>query len=103
MPFFLTDPQQLRDERRVFSFTAEDFERLNPNTHTCPVFRTRADADLTRKIYERVPVLINESAGENPWRVKFATMFHMSNDSGLFSTRDELVGKGFIDEKKSIC
>ena len=28
--------------------------------------------------------MANERTGENPWGVKFQTMFHMSNDSGLF-------------------
>jgi len=51
-----------------------------------PVFRTRADAELTRKIYQRVPVLVNERTGENPWGVSFLRMFDMSNDSGLFVT-----------------
>lgn len=58
--------------------------RVNPNTGTCPVFRTAVDAELTRKIYERVPVLGNERTGEDPWDIRFMTMFHMSNDSNLF-------------------
>lgn len=93
--FFLTNTEQLRDERRVFNLTKEDFNRLNPNTKTCPVFRTRADAELTRKIYERVPVLINEETGSNPWGISFMRMLDMSNDSGLFRTRVELENKGY--------
>ncbi|GIW08697.1 MAG: hypothetical protein KatS3mg060_3502 [Dehalococcoidia bacterium] len=84
--FFLTDPAQLADEARRFSLEAEDFRLLNPNTGTCPVFRTRADAELTRAIYRRVPVLVNERTGENPWGISFLRMFDMANDSGLFRT-----------------
>ena len=43
---------------------------MNPNTRTCPIFRSRRDAEITRGIYERVPVLIDENdRGErrNPW------------------------------------
>ena len=69
--FFLTNVTHLRDEQRIFTLNADDFNRLNPNTKTCPVFRTKADAELTKKIYERVPVLINEKTGENPWGVSF--------------------------------
>ncbi len=93
--FFLTRAEQLKDKRRVFELTAEDFALLNPNTRTCPIFRTRQDAELTKYIYERVPVLVNEVTGENPWGVKFMTMFHMSNDSHLFRTRRELEEAGF--------
>jgi hypothetical protein len=57
---------------------------ITPNTRTSPTFRTQVDAELTKKIYQRVPVLVNERTKQNPWGVRFATMFHMSNDSHLF-------------------
>ena len=91
--FFLTHPSQLQDKRRRFTLTPEDLQLLNPNTRTCPVFRTRADAELTKKIYGRVPVLLNERTEENPWSVKFMAMFHMANDSGLFKTA---LGEGLL-------
>jgi len=87
--FFFTQTAQLADARRRFTLAAEDFARINPNTLTCPVFRSRQDAELTKRIYARVPVLIREAtSGEpevNPWGIRFATMFHMSNDSHLFA------------------
>ena len=58
--FFLTNTQQLADTRRRFSLSSEDFSRINPNTLTCPVFRSRMDAELTKKVYARVPILIKE-------------------------------------------
>lgn len=80
---------ELADERRRFALGASDFELINPNTRTCPVFRSRKDAELTKKIYERVPVLIREARdGEpevNPWGISFMRMFDMSNDSHLFA------------------
>ncbi len=84
--FFATRVEHLRDERRRFTLDPAEIALFNPNTRTMPVFRTRADAELTRKIYQRVPVLVNERTGENPWGVRFQAMFHMSNDSGLFIT-----------------
>lgn len=93
--FFATRTEHLRDPRRVFTLTADDIARINPNTRTLPVFRTRQDADLTRAIYQRVPVLVNERTGENPWGVRFLRMFDMSNDSHLFRTRAELEKQGY--------
>jgi hypothetical protein len=93
--FFLTRTEQLKDQHRVFNLTPQDFKLLNPNTQTCPIFRTREDAEITKKIYQRVPILINEKNGANPWGVKFMSMFHMSNDSHLFKTRTELEALGF--------
>jgi hypothetical protein len=90
--FYLRDVTEINDPRKVFALTADDFLRINPNTKTCPIFRTRQDADLTAKIYGRVPVLINKELGQNPWGIKFSAMFHMSNDSHLFRTAEQLQG-----------
>jgi hypothetical protein len=91
--FFARDPDHLRDPRRAFSLSAADFALLNPNTRTCPVFRTRTDADLTRAIYRRVPVLMDERRGLNSWAVEFLRMLDMSNDSGMFR---EAPGPGLV-------
>jgi hypothetical protein len=92
--FFLGNTEQLKDPRRSFTLTAEDITRLNPNTRTCPVFRSQKDAEITSGIYKRVPVLWDENKPYgNPWGIKFMTMFHMSGDSEHFrdiKRRDEL-------------
>jgi len=94
--FFALETGDLRDDDRHFTLTAEEIALLNPNTRTCPIFRSKRDAELTKAIYRRVPVLIEEGPPEkNPWGIKFSTMFHMSNDSHLFRTRDQLEGEGF--------
>ena len=82
--FFLTQPKQIENEARVFQLSPQDIALINPNTLTCPVFRSRTDAELTKKIYQRVPVLENEKTDSNPWGISFMRMFDMSNDSGLF-------------------
>lgn len=84
--FFARQAQQVHDERRRFSLTADEFRLINPNTLTCPVFRSKRDAELTKKIYRTAPVLIDESQADgNPWGINFAVMLHMSGDSHLFS------------------
>jgi hypothetical protein len=91
LSFFLTDTSQIGDKRRRFSLTPEEFSLLNPNTKTCPIFRSQYDAELTKKIYKRVPVLINETIPEgNPWGVSFARLFDMATDSDCFRTKDRL-------------
>jgi hypothetical protein len=90
----------LVDPERRFTLAAEDFELLNPNTRTCPIFRNRRDAEITKAIYRRIPVLINESRGEegNPWGFSGLLMFMMNTDSGLFRTRTELEPNGFTPD-----
>ena len=98
--FFLTDPAQLVEPERNFTLSPEQIAAINPNTRTAPVFRSRADAELTAKIYANAPVLIDEGKGPegNPWGVSFARLFDMSNDSGLFRTARQLGEAGFVRE-----
>ncbi|MCM8747077.1 SAM-dependent methyltransferase [Thermomicrobium sp. CFH 73360] len=95
--FLLHQTEQLSDPERIYTLTAEDIARINPNTGTAPVFASRHEAELVRRIYRRVPVLVREHDPDgNPWGVTFFTMFHMSNDSSLFRTRAELEQAGFV-------
>jgi hypothetical protein len=93
--FFLQDVSELENPERCFPLTPQDFARVNPNTGTAPIFRTRRDAALTTTIYGRVPVLVDrkDDAERKAWPVRYATMFHMTNDSNLFRTRQELEEK----------
>ncbi|CAG0984089.1 hypothetical protein ANRL4_02058 [Anaerolineae bacterium] len=85
--FFSTRVQHLQDQRRRFALAPDEIALFNPNTRTMPIFRTHADAELTRKIYKHVPVLENERTGENPWGMRFKQgLFNMTGDSGLFVT-----------------
>jgi hypothetical protein len=86
--FFLTQTRQLDNSNRQFQLSPQDIALLNPNTLTCPVFRTKTDAEITKKIYQRVPVLENEKTGCNPWGISFMQgLFNMSSDSGLFENK----------------
>ena len=97
--FFLHQAEQLKEAERRFTLSVDDFSLFNPNTRTCPIFRTRRDMEIARKMYRRAGVFWREGnrwqAEENPWGVKFSTMFHMSNDSGLFRTRAEMDEDGW--------
>lgn len=70
--------------QRHFNLSPQDIALINPNTLTCPIFRSSQDAELTKNIYQNAPVLENENTGINPWGISFIRMFDMSNDSGSF-------------------
>ncbi len=94
---FLTDTAQLSEPERRFTLSAADIARINPNTKTAPVFRAREDARMTAKIYDRVPVLIDEGKGAagNAWQIEFRQgLFNMTSDSGLFRTASQLQDAG---------
>lgn len=100
--FFARQPDQVHDNARRFTLTPADFSLINPNTHTCPVFRSERDAELTKRLYRSTPVLIAEAVTDangqvlepevNPWGIRFQAMFHMSADSGLFLDEAESFG-----------
>ena len=95
--FFLHDTDAIHDPERCFPLAPADFARVNPNTGTAPVFRSRRDAEITRRIYERHPVLVDRSGdGEaRAWPVRYVRMFDMTNDSHLFRTAAQLDADGF--------
>ena len=72
---------------------------MNPNTGTAPVFRTRRDAEITRRIYERAtPCSWTAHSDEEHrvWPVQATVrMFDMANDSHLFRTAAQLEDEGF--------
>ena len=95
--FFLHDVETVGDPERCFPLSPDDFARVNPNTGTAPVFRTRRDAEITRRIYERHPALVDRSDGNErkAWPVRYRRMFDMTNDSHLFRTAAQLDAEGF--------
>ncbi|SFW17787.1 hypothetical protein SAMN05216414_10465 [Nitrosovibrio sp. Nv17] len=95
--FFARQPSQIHDLHRRFTLTPDEFRLINPNTLTCPVFRSQRDAELTKRLYHAAPVLMRDAvvegegkqakmveSAQNPWGISFMTIFHMSNDSHLF-------------------
>lgn len=94
----LEDALDLAEPERRFRLSADDIALLNPNTRTCPVFRFRHDAEVTKAIYSRVPVLLREGPPEgNPWSISFKQgLFNMATDSEVFVTRDKLHESGAV-------
>ena len=102
--FFSRTIEEFADSRRHFRLSPRQIALVNPNTKTAPLFRSQHDANLTAGIYEKVPVLVNDTIENgNPWGISFLQgLFNMTSDSGLFtSTADfeadnpEEIGSGW--------
>ena len=94
--FFLEDPTDLDDANRIFELSPEEISLINPNTRNLPVFRSRRDADLTAKIYRRMPVLLlEESESGNPWGIRFKNLYNSTDDSDLFQHASDLKVDGW--------
>lgn len=77
--FFATHVEHLKDPERRFCLSAEDIALLNPDTKTSPVFRSRHDAEITKAIYRRVPVIATSG-----WNFEQRRLINQSDDSGQF-------------------
>lgn len=93
--FYSREAGAARSAASTFELFSSDFALLNPNTRTCPTFRSRRDADINLAIYRRTGVLWREDdANGNPWGLRFLRMLDMANDSGLFRSKVELEQQG---------
>ena len=98
---FLLNPAGLEEAERQVELVPDDFRLFNPNTLTAPLFRSRHDKELTRKLYRAAPVLIRERSehsdgDDNPWGISIQSrLWHMAEDSAWFLTGEQLSGQGF--------
>lgn len=99
--FYLRRIDHLLDPTRIYTLNTEEFTIFNPNSKTCPVFRTSRDAQLTTKIYRNSHIFYVDSSGDNPWKIKTGAMFHMAGDSELFRTHKQLIDSGAISSGKN--
>jgi hypothetical protein len=94
--FFIRDLTEIRNPDRVFNVAPDDIVRINPNSGTAPIFQSRRDLELTKRIYECFPVLMNRmtDSPRNVWPIRYVRMFDMANDSGLFLNPEGLKKQG---------
>jgi hypothetical protein len=87
---------ELADVDRRFELAAEDIELVNPNTRTCPIFRTRRDAEITKAVYRTHPVLVvDEEPGRNPWGAFYLRLVDYSDHAEELIQMSEAVRDGF--------
>lgn len=69
--FFAHRIEDLKQADRHIELSDKDLTLLNPNTRTCPIFRSRRDAEITKAVYRQLPILVddNRKSGGNPWGV----------------------------------
>ncbi len=93
--FFLSNTQQITNPDKHFRISHDDLRKINPNTRTCPTFKSRQDSVIVKAIYNRVPAWCLQDEKTEEIGVP-KTPFNMSNDSGLFQTTSQLIALGGI-------
>ncbi len=86
--FFAHRVEDFNDQERMLTLSIDQIRRLNPNTSTCPVIRSRRDARILTGMYERVPVIRDQATTNGDlWKFSQLIMFQANVDSKLL--RDE--------------
>ena len=65
--FFAQSIEDLSEPDRKFTLTSEEIRLINPNTQTCPIFKTKREAEITKSIYAKNPILLKHQPPLNPW------------------------------------
>ena len=89
--FLLHGKADLDNPDRVFPLSPQDFRLVNPNTGTAPILQRRQDAEILRNVYRRHSIFADHTETESStYSVGQLTLFHMTNDSDLFCSRQQL-------------
>lgn len=88
--FFCRKIEDTKSAIRCFEIGITDITLINPNTKTCPIFRTNQDYSITLNIYKSFPIIFNTESKANPWKIQFKQgLYNMTSDSNLFSEHNE--------------
>jgi hypothetical protein len=99
--FYIRNMKQLEEGDRFFSLTYDEIALLNPDTLTCPAFRTAEDARLAKKVYARVPIFKSEDPSriDSEWKPFYIRLIDLGDhaaslEMACFTTQDlqNLVG-----------
>ena len=88
--------EQLSEPDRHFALTADEIRLMNPNTGTCPIFRSKRDAEINKAIYRRVPVLIREGDPQEPLGNQLPADARHGQRLRPFRTREQLEAEGWM-------
>jgi hypothetical protein len=80
-------------ERHAIPYRRAQVERFSPRTRTLLEIRARRDLEILEKLYANGVLLGDE--GPEGWGIRYATEFHMTNDSKLFPPRPAWEARGY--------
>lgn len=95
--------RDLRDweqaERYVTEYPRERVLQFSPRSKAILEIQSQRDLEVLEKIYSNGVLLGDDSP--NGWGIKYATEFHMTNDSKLFPPRDKWEERGYRPDEYS--
>jgi hypothetical protein len=99
---YLRNVQQIEEKDRIVELSAEDIHVISPNSGTSPIFRSKFDFQLTKRLFGKFGVLIDSLKPNegNPWQISSRQgFFNLTSDSSLFFSKAELEQLGAIENE----
>ena len=93
----LTDWERAEDI--AVPYNHEQVRRFSPNSRAILEIESQRDLEILEKIYAN-SVLLGDQ-GPDGWGIRYATEFHMTNDSKLFPPRPQWEAKGYRPDEYS--
>ena len=88
-----------RAEEIATSYTRKQIEQFSPRSRSILEIQSQRDLEILEKIYAN-SVLLGDD-GPDGWGVRYATEFHMTNDSKLFPPRPQWEEQGYRPDEYS--
>jgi hypothetical protein len=88
-----------RAEALATPYTRAQVERFSPRSKAILEIQSQRDLEILDKIYANSVLLGND--GPDSWGIKYATEFHMTNDSKLFPPRPKWEADGYRPDEYS--
>lgn len=89
MANFLRQVTQLLEEERIVNLSPDDFAIFTPSLGTSPIFRSRSDFSLSKRLFQSLPSL-HETSGDG-WKLDAKQgLFNMTSSSSLFREQGQL-------------
>ena len=85
--------ETITNSNDLFLFEPEDYTLFNPNTGNSPVFNSRLDYEILKRIYNKVPILLKKGQNSeiNSYKINTTRMYHLSEDSHFFINTIDLL------------
>ena len=84
-------------EKYLMKYSSHQVTKFSPKTKAIIEIRTQRDLQVLEKIYSH-GVLLGDDSPQG-WGIKYATEFHMTNDSKLFPPRPQWEAKGYCADE----
>jgi uncharacterized protein (DUF433 family) len=81
--------EHLQQEIRHFSLSSSEIKIVNPESKTLPVLTSKYDSKIILKVHNENNILAKEGSFPKVWNTNLFSLFHMTNDSGLFLNQAE--------------